>query len=211
MRHRKARCAERCSSDEGPLGRKLGLTRADVVNTAVALADAEGLDAVTLASVAARLGIRSPSLYAHVDGLDGLRRLLALEAAAAFAAEIEGAVEGHEGRTALRRTMFAYRGFAQRHPGLYQAAQRAVKPGEDDELYQALAAVVLPVFRTLAEVGVGPEDQVHITRAIRSALHGFVVLEHGGGFGMPESVDESYTRLVELLISAVTAHDTTAE
>jgi hypothetical protein len=112
---------------------------------------------------------------------------------------------------ALRRTMLAYRGFAQRHPGLYQAAQRAVKPGEDDELYQALAVVVLPVFRTLAEVGVDPENQVHIARAIRSALHGFVVLEQGGGFGMPESVDESYARLVELLVSAVTAHDTTAE
>ena len=34
-------------------------------------------------------------------------------------------------------------------------------------------------------------------RAVRAAVHGFVVLELGGGFGMPEDVDASFTFLVE--------------
>lgn len=188
------------------MGRKLGLSTQDVVAAAVSIADAEGLEAVTLAAVAALLGIRSPSLYAHVRGLDGLRRLVALEAAAAFAGAIERAVDERTELVALREMMFAYRRFAQEHRGLYEAVQRAVKPGEDDELYRSLAAVVMPAFRALAEAGVGPADQVHLTRVIRSALHGFVVLERDGGFGMPESVEESFRRLVEFLVAAVSQY-----
>ena len=51
-----------------------GLDREQVVDAAVAIADADGLEAVTLARVAAELGVRSPSLYNHVDGHAGLLR-----------------------------------------------------------------------------------------------------------------------------------------
>jgi AcrR family transcriptional regulator len=187
------------------VARRVGLSRSDVLAAARDIADADGLEAVTLAAVAGRLGIRSPSLYAHVEGLDGLRRDLALAAAAAMAETFETAVAGSSGLESLRRVATAYRHFARRCPGQYEAAQRAVRPGEDEELYRALAAVVMPVFRSLAEVGAHHADRVHLTRAFRSALHGFAVLERTGGFGMPESIDESFTRMVELLISAV--HD----
>ena len=56
----------------------VGLDRERVIEEAAALADESGADAVTLAALAARLGVRSQSLYAHVDGLDGLRRDLAI-------------------------------------------------------------------------------------------------------------------------------------
>lgn len=185
------------------MARRVGITRDDVVDAACDIADAEGLEAVSLAAVAARLGIRSPSLYSHVDGLPGLRRDLALAAAAAMATAFRAAMADRSGLEALRAMAVSYRDFARRHPGQYDAAQRAVAPGEDDELYRALAEVVVPVFRSLAEVGANEADQVHLTRVFRSALHGFVVLEHGGGFGMPESVDESFRRMVDVLLSAV--------
>ena len=38
-----------------------------VVSSAAALADTEGLDVVTLTRVAERLGVRQPALYRHVD------------------------------------------------------------------------------------------------------------------------------------------------
>jgi hypothetical protein len=34
---------------------------------------------------------------------------------------------------------------------------------------------------------------------VRAALHGFVTLEASGGFGMRQSVGESFKRLVDLL------------
>jgi WHG domain-containing protein len=40
---------------------------------------------------------------------------------------------------------------------------------------------------------------VHATRVVRSALHGFVALETGDGFGMPFDLDESFELLVTVL------------
>lgn len=183
------------------MARRRGITEEDVVAAAADIADAGGLKAVTLAAVAERLGIRSPSLYAHVDGLAGLRRLLALQAAVEMRDVLRRAARGREGIDALRALLHAYRRFAGHRPGLYAAAQQAVVPGRDDELYRALAAVIEPVLKALTEAGVASGDLIHVTRALRSALHGFVDLERRSGFGMPESVDESFDRLVELLLS----------
>ncbi|WP_202885960.1 TetR/AcrR family transcriptional regulator C-terminal domain-containing protein [Kribbella sandramycini] len=47
-------------------------SRADVVRAAVALADAEGLDAVTIGLLARRTGVSARSLYRHVSGRDEL-------------------------------------------------------------------------------------------------------------------------------------------
>lgn len=183
------------------MARRRGITEEDVVAAAADIADAGGLEAVTLAAVAARLGIRSPSLYAHVDGLAGVRRLLALRAAGEMRDVLGRAARGRAGIDALRALLYAYRRFARHRPGLYAAAQQAVMPGRDDELYRALAAVIEPVLRALTEAGVASGDLIHVTRALRSALHGFVDLERRSGFGMPESVDESFDRLVDLLLS----------
>jgi len=49
---------------------RAGLTAEAVVAAAGALADERGLDGVTLSELAGRLGVRPPSLYAHVGGLE---------------------------------------------------------------------------------------------------------------------------------------------
>jgi AcrR family transcriptional regulator len=185
------------------MARKLGLALPDVVDAAADIADRDGLDAVTLASVAGRLGMRPPSLYAHVAGLDGLRRALALRAASALRDALRDASADRAGPDALRAIAHAYRTFAHSHPGLYAAAQRAVRPGEDDELYRALGEAVQPAIDAFANAGIPANERVHLARAFRAALHGFVTLEHIGGFGMPESIDRSFDRLVDLLLVGV--------
>ena len=52
--------------------RRRTLTRASVVHAAVAIADRDGLDAVSIRSVAAWLNVRPMSLYAHVSSKDDL-------------------------------------------------------------------------------------------------------------------------------------------
>src|SRR5262249_53912537 len=56
---------------------RAGLDSESVVAAAAAMADEDGLEAVTLTRLAGRLGVRTPSLYAHVRGLDDLRGRLA--------------------------------------------------------------------------------------------------------------------------------------
>jgi AcrR family transcriptional regulator len=165
-----------------------------VVDAAAQLADAEGLDAVTLARVARELGVRAPSLYVHVGGLADLRARLAARGARELAGVLGSAAAGRAGGDALWALAVAYRSYASQHPGTYAALQRTGDLGNDDGA--DAVAVVLAVLRGY---GLEGDAAIHAARAIRSGLHGFVVLERDEGFGIPLALDESYHRLVSIL------------
>ncbi|HWD82041.1 MAG TPA: TetR/AcrR family transcriptional regulator C-terminal domain-containing protein [Kribbella sp.] len=56
--------------------RRRALTRESIVQAGVEIADRDGLDAVSIRSVAAELGVRPMSLYGHVAGKDDLLDLM---------------------------------------------------------------------------------------------------------------------------------------
>jgi AcrR family transcriptional regulator len=175
---------------------RAGLDTEAVVAAAAQLADAQGLGRLTLARLAAALGIRTPSLYAHVDGLADLRARLGARGARELGAQLQRAAAGRSGADALRAVADAYRAYALAHPGSYAAVQVA----SDREEYQAAGtAVVAVILAVLDAYGLDGAAAVHAVRAIRSALHGFVVLELEGGFGIPLSLDESFGTLVEMI------------
>jgi AcrR family transcriptional regulator len=187
------------------MARKVGLTLEQVVGAATAVADREGLEAITLARVAATLGVRSPSLYSHVEGLAGLRRAMALSAAVRLGGDITDAVRNRVGAEALTELAHAYRRFARAHPGLYATMLPAPSREDDDEVYQAFAAPVAVIAAVLEGLGVAEDDTVSMVRSLRSAIHGFVSLEVAGGFGMPQDVDQSFATLVRVVIAGIEA------
>ena len=81
----------------------------------------------------------------------------------------------------------------------------APKPGEDDELYTAMAAPASELAETLIMAGVDEGETVHMIRALRATVHGFIDLEMKDGFGMPEAVDVSFDRAVDVVIHGVLA------
>jgi AcrR family transcriptional regulator len=175
---------------------RAGLDAEAVVAAAASLADAEGLDQLTLAALAAALGIRTPSLYAHVGGLGDLRARLAVRGAQEMALALQAAAAGRAGADALRAVAEAYRAYAHAHPGTYAASQVASDLQDD----RAAAAAAVGVFLAVLDgYGIAGDASIHAVRAVRSALHGFVALEREGGFGIPLSLDESFARLVEML------------
>jgi AcrR family transcriptional regulator len=183
---------------------RAGLTPRRVVEEAADVADAAGLDRLTLAAVADRFGVAIPSLYKHVRGLDGLRRDLAVLAVRELTAAISKATVGRAGSDALHAMADAYRAYATAHPGRYAAGLRA--PAPDDSEYQAAADDALGVFfAVLAGYGITGPDAIDAIRGLRAAMHGFVALEAAGGFGLPQSVDASYHRLVDALDAALAA------
>jgi AcrR family transcriptional regulator len=177
---------------------RAGLDTDSVVRAGARLADAEGLQAVTLARLASDLGVRPPSLYAHVDGLGDLRRRIGDRGALELAGELQAAAAGRAGGDALIAVAQAYRRYALAHPGSYEALQRAPDSG-DREASAAAQRVVDVVLAVLRGYGLAGDDAVHATRVIRSALHGFVTLERGGGFAIPLGLNESYARLLAVL------------
>jgi AcrR family transcriptional regulator len=178
---------------------RAGLGGPAVVDAAAKLADADGLEFVTLARLATALGVRAPSLYAHIASVEDLRRRLGARGARELAAELGRAAAGRAGTDALRAVACAYRGYAHEHPGSYAAAQRARGLEDDDEAAAAAQAVTDVALAVLRGYGLQGDDAVHAARTIRAALHGFVSLEAQEGFAIELSLDESFERLVATL------------
>ena len=197
-----------CSATTRPRSRRsdvarAGLTPDVVVSEAALLADRDGLAALTLADLAAHLGVRSPSLYKHVGGLPDLHRRLAVQGLTELAAAMgDGPGENASASARLQYLGHAYRRFATERPGLYAASLRAPAADEPD-VAAAAGDLTSFVLGLLASFGLPRTDLVHSARSVRSALHGFVALEAVGGFGLPQSVDESFARLLDDLEAAL--------
>ncbi len=148
----------------GSRGPKKGTDLEDIVAAAIELADAEGLDAVSMRRVAERLGIGTMSLYTYVPGKGELLDLM-LDTVYAERADdkIRGAGTPRERLEALARSQWT---FHQRHAWtLYIATGRAVLGPNELNAYEAALSVV-------SDLGVRARDAVAIVDSIGLFVRG---------------------------------------
>ena len=173
-----------------------------MIGTAAALADENGFDRITLASVALRLGVQTPSLYTHVRDraalLDGVHELALDE----LADRIAAAVAGRSGRAALVGLAEAQRRYAQEAPGRWAALIRPVA------LHAVRSAAAVRLFDLVVAVLRGypiPEGELeHVTRFLDATINGFVGLERAGNLAHhgPDP-DATWRRLLAVLHTAL--------
>jgi AcrR family transcriptional regulator len=108
--------------ERGRRGPKPELSVDAIVETAVRVADAEGLDAVSMARVAKELGFTTMSLYRHVTSKDELLQLM-------WNASAQGAeklvLDGDGWRDRLRQWALIQREMMDRHPWITQMPMAA--------------------------------------------------------------------------------------
>jgi AcrR family transcriptional regulator len=103
-----------------------GLTRADVIQAALDVADAEGLEAVSIRRVASDLGARPMSLYTHIASKDDLVALMLHEMSGQL---IVPEPLPDDWREALRQiARHAYAAYVQ-HPWALQAFGKGTRVG----------------------------------------------------------------------------------
>lgn len=181
---------------------RAGLSRELVVAAAAEIADREGLDALTLASLATKLRVRPPSLFNHVAGMPELRRELRTLALRELADALGAMAIGKSRGAAVHALANAYRDFVRRHPGIYAltlaAPDRGARPAE------AVAERIVAICGSvLGGYSLGKRETIHAIRAIRSLVHGFATLEAAKGFGLPVAIDASFTWMVDTLIAGL--------
>ncbi|KAF6657342.1 TetR/AcrR family transcriptional regulator [Paenibacillus polymyxa] len=168
-----------------------GVKLQDILKAAEDIANERGMGDVTLTTLAQKLHIRPPSLYNHVDGLNGLRHVLALHSLEKLEEALVSAAVGRAGEDALTAMGRAYMQYARERPGLYEAMLYATDRN-DTELRHAADRVAELVITVLSSgYGFNEADCIHAARGFRSLLHGFASLEQKGGFGLPVDVDRS--------------------
>ncbi|MEV5708747.1 WHG domain-containing protein [Actinoallomurus sp. NPDC052274] len=183
-----------------PRGR---LTAADVVRAGAELADEVGYQDLAMGALAQRLGVRTPSLYKHVDGLDDLRRRIATLAMTELGEAVRAAIQGKAGSDALGAFARAFAAYVTAHPGRYTATVGAEVTGPGDELYDASARVLESMAAILRGYGVEDGEMVHAQRTLRCLFHGFAALQASNGFQWSGDADESFDWMIGFVDSGL--------
>ncbi len=156
------------------------VTPRDAVEAAAVIADESGFATITAAGVARRLGIQTPSLYAHVRDRETLLDEVTALAFRELAVRVGAAIAGRAGRDALVGWATAHRDYAQRHPGRWQAMQRP--PGSGPAGVSAARELVALNSAVLRGYDLPEPEHVHATRLLGSTINGFLTLEGSGAF-----------------------------
>jgi AcrR family transcriptional regulator len=152
-----------------PAGRRAPRSREDVAQAAIAVADAEGIDAVSMRRVASELGLGTMSLYHYVRGKD---ELLDLMTDGIMGGQLVDEAELEKGwRAGLTAIARATRANFERHPwmiGAMAPRPRAV-PGPNGlrHFEQSVAAV--------ADTGADPKTRMDMIALIDDYVFGFVM------------------------------------
>jgi AcrR family transcriptional regulator len=181
---------------------KVGLELTTILEVAGEIADMHGMQEVTLATLAKRLGIRPPSLYNHFDGMSGLRKKMAIYGINSLYEELAQAAIGVSGAEAVLAISKSYVYFARRHPGIYEATLMAPNM-EDEDVQKAGEKVVALCVRVLQAYDLEGDRALHAVRGLRSILHGFSSLEQSGGFKMALDLNESLEIIIKAFISGM--------
>ena len=176
---------------------RMGLDRRAVIAAAVDIVDRQGAAALTMTRLADGLGIRLPSLYAHVRGQLDLRRELWLWAVNDLGDRVGEAVMGRSGEEALLAFATELRDYARRYPGRYELTLNPPKPF-DEEAAAVRRRANAPFRAVVRSFGLDGEQAKHAGRALRAAIHGFVGLEASDALAL-DGADDSFRELIAML------------
>ncbi|MEU3984042.1 TetR/AcrR family transcriptional regulator C-terminal domain-containing protein [Streptomyces sp. NPDC026672] len=147
------------------------LTRAAIVTATLQVVDVDGIDAVTMRSVARILGVDPKSLYNHVAGKDGLLD--------AVAEEILGSMHLPEPTGNLRGDLLAI-GHAFRKSALTHPKAAPLVLTRQLGSFEGLAPVEA-VLAVLRAAGCPPHDAVPVLRSLVATLIGTLLREVQAG------------------------------
>lgn len=179
------------------------LDRKQILEEAARIADEKGAKALTIKSLAERLGIKSPSVYKHFSGgLDEINTELMLYGWNLMETEVVGAAVGKSKDDAVISMCRAYRDFTLDHKGLYEIMQWYNMTQSERHL-KATEGLVGVMMKVLDGYGLNTEQKVHIVRMVRSFLHGFASIEKHGGYGSSYSTDDTFDFAVRTIIRGI--------
>jgi AcrR family transcriptional regulator len=176
--------------------------RERLIEAAAEIANRDGLDGLSMTALATALGVRTPSLYSHVEGIADVKRLLALYGLALIEEQLTRAALGKAAEDAARAMFHAHRAFATGNPGVY-AATLPTPPAEDREWNEAKDCVAATILTALEGYGFSRIEKIHAMRGLRSLAHGFASLEMSGALKNPVDRQESYDWLISIFLAGL--------
>ncbi|QNN51177.1 TetR/AcrR family transcriptional regulator [Nocardioides mesophilus] len=173
-----------------------GLSRERVLRSAVEVADAGGIAALTIRSLADALGVRPMSVYHYVANkeeiLDGLVDIVF--------DEIELPTVGGDWRAELSRRAHSARQVLRRHPWAIPLLESRRSPGPATLRHHDA------VLGTLRAAGFSPEGTAHAYVVLDAFVYGYAVQESSLPFEGTDGVGEMAAPIVELMSAGAYPH-----
>src|SRR5262245_12927248 len=195
--------------EEGPIfarpapgSRRPAYTREQIARTAIAIADAEGFDAVSMRRIAGELGAGTMTLYHYVGGKD---ELVALVSDAIMAEIIVPEDELPDGwREGLAEIARRTREIFKRHPWIVEH----MGEGDPSATGPSVLRHVEQTFAVTARTGLDLEKQVELSSVVDDYVFGHAMRAyHHAHFGAEDDSDEGVDALVAYLTEQLAAGD----
>lgn len=169
---------------------------AAIVSAAATLLESDGLAGLTMNSVAARVGVRPPSLYKRVESREHLIQLVA-------EATLTSLAERTAGLTSAALVLAAFRSFGHERPAAFQLVMNpgAGTPPARPEFGATASQAILRVAADLA----GPAHALEAARTLTAWATGFICMELNGNFQLGGDVDAAWEFGVRRLVAALSA------
>jgi AcrR family transcriptional regulator len=155
-----------------PGARKPTYSREQIAATAIAIADAEGFEAVSMRRIAAELGAGTMSIYHYVRGKDELVALLANTLMSELIVPDDELPEGwRAGMAAIaRRTRAVFR----RHPWIVEHMDE----GDPEHTGPSLLRHVEQTLTVTARTGLSHDDQFELAAIVDDYVFGYAMRVH---------------------------------
>ena len=166
---------------------RVRLNKERVVVAAIALADAGGLDSLTMRRLGDELHVEAMSVYTHVANKDDL-----IEAMAdTVIGEIELPSHSDDWRTAIRKRSISFRDVLVRHPWATTVRDSGTSPGAATLRHHDR------VIGTLRNGGFSVVAAAHAFSAVDSYIYGFAMQEKN----LPLTTPEATAAMAEVLLA----------
>lgn len=180
----------------------MSISKEKVIQITSDLVDKEGLNNVSLKTVAEKLGIRTPSLYNHITSFDNLLREVAHNGMRAMNEQMTQAVIGNSGVIAIKIASGAYFKYMIAHPGVYETIQWATWHGnnETSEIFDNYKSLLL---KLLYSCNLKQEKTKEILDLLIGVLHGYTTMQLGKAFSKPEETTNGLLEAIDTVFLGI--------
>lgn len=180
-----------------------GLNKEMLVEAAKHLIEEQGYASFSMRLLADKLGVKTASLYTHIESMDALITEIGLSALKEQKNFQLSAIEGKHRDDAISSLAYACRQFAKEHRELYKLIMQ-MPIGSNETLKNAAEAVTEPAMQVLSEYEISVEQKMHWQRVLRGITHGFISQEEYGYFShYPVDVESSYQLAIQCLLDGL--------
>ena len=151
-----------------------GISIESITTSAIAIVNESGIEALTMPKIAKALGVKSQSLYNHVNNLAQVKTYVSIALFKALKGRLLEGMLGLTGEDAIRKYFEIFYQFSTENANL---SELLFLPGQEDseELNQAYRGVIQILYTLLANIISDPDKLQLYTRMLMSLFVGFVL------------------------------------